>query len=45
MGIRALRSYAGNKSHVKKVKEWAEIKSFLAKRNDIRPANLSSEEK
>ena len=45
MGIRALRSHAGNKSHVKKVKERAEIKNFFAKRNDIRPANLSSEEK
>ena len=45
MGIRALRSYAGNKSHEKKVKERAEIKNFFAKRNDIRPANLSSEEK
>ena len=45
MGIRAFRSYAGNKSHVKKVKERAEIKNFFAKRNDIRPANLSSEEK
>ena len=44
MGIRALRSHAGNKSHVKKVKERAEIKNFFAKRN-IRPANLSSEEK
>ena len=44
MGIRALRSYAGNKSHVKKVKERAEIKNFFAK-NNIRPANLSSEEK
>ena len=45
MGIRALRSHAGNKSHVKKVKELAEIKNFFAKRSDIRPANLSSEEK
>ena len=45
MGIRALRSHAGNKSHVRKVKERAEIKNFFAKRNDIRPANLSSEEK
>ena len=45
MGIRALRSHAGNKSHVKKVKELAEIKNFCAKRSDIRPANLSSEEK
>ena len=45
MGIRALRSHAGNKSHEKKVKERAEIKSFCAKRNDIRPANLSSVEK
>ena len=45
MGIRALRSYAGNKSHVKKVKERAEIKNFFAKRNDLRPANLSSKEK
>ena len=45
MGVRALRSYAGNKSHVKKVKERAEIKNFFAKRNDIRLANLSSEEK
>ena len=45
MGIRALRSHAGNKSHVKKVKERAENKNFLAKRNDIRSANLSSEEK
>ena len=45
MGIRALRSHAGNKSHVKKVKERAEIKNFFAKRNDIRPANLPSEEK
>ena len=44
MGIRALRSHAGNKSHVKKVKERAEIKNFFAKRNEIRPANLSSEE-
>ena len=44
-GIRALRSYAGNKSHVKKVKELGEIKNFFAKRSDIRPANLSSEEK
>ena len=45
IGIRALRSYAGNKSHVKKIKERAEIKNFFAKRNDIGPANLSSEEK
>ena len=45
MGIRALRSHAGNKSHVKKVKKLAEIKNFFAKRSDIRPANLSSEEK
>ena len=45
MGIRALRSHAGNKSHVKKVKELAEIKNFFAKRSDIRPANLSSEKK
>ena len=45
MGFRALRSHAGNKSHVKKVKELAEIKTFFAKRSDIRPANLSSEEK
>ena len=44
MGIRALRSHAGNKSHVKKVKELAEIKNF-SNRSDIRPANLSSEEK
>ena len=39
MGIRALSSHAGNKSHVKKVKELAEIKNFFAKRSDIRPAN------
>ena len=45
MEIRALRSHAGNKSHVKKVKELAEIKNFFAKRSDIRPANFSSEEK
>ena len=45
MGIRALRSHAGNKSHVKKVKELAEIQNFFAERSDIRPANLSSEEK
>ena len=45
MGIRALRSHAGNKSHVKKVTKRAEIKNFIAKRSDIRPANLSSEEK
>ena len=45
MGIRALKSHAGNKPHVKKVKERVEIKNFFAKRNDIRPANLSSEEK
>ena len=45
MGIRALRSHADNKSHVKKVTELAEIKNFFAKRSDIRPANLSSEEK
>ena len=45
MGIRALRSHAGDKSRVKKVKERAKIKNFFAKRNDIRPANLSSEEK
>ena len=45
MGIRALSSHAGNKSHVKKAKELAEIKNFFAKRSDIRPANLSSEEK
>ena len=45
MGIRALRSHAGNQSHVKKVKERAEIKNFFAERNDIRPTNLSSEEK
>ena len=45
MGIRALRSHAGNKSHAKKVKKQAEIKNFFAKRNGIRPANLSSEEK
>ena len=45
MGIRELRSHAGNKSHVRKVKERAEIKNFFAKRNDIRPANLFSEEK
>ena len=45
MGIRAFRSYADNKSHVKKVKERAEIKNFFAKRDDIRPATLSSEEK
>ena len=32
MGIRALRSHAGNKSHVKKVKELAEIKNFLLKK-------------
>ena len=36
MGIRALRSYAGNKLHGKKVKEQAEIKNFF---------NISSEEK
>ena len=45
MGIRALRSHAGNKSLVKKVKERAEIQNFFAKRSNIRPANLSSEEK
>ena len=45
MGIKALRSHAGNKSHVKKVKELAEMKNFFANRSDIRPANLSSEEK
>ena len=45
MRIRALRSHAGDKSHVKKVTERAEIKNFFAKRNDIRPANISSEEK
>ena len=45
MGIRALRSHAGNKSHVKKVKELAEMKNFFANRSDFRPANLSSEEK
>ena len=45
MGIRALRSHAGSKSHVKKVKELAEIKNLFANRSDIRPANLSSEEK
>ena len=45
LGISAVRSHAGNKSHVKKFKEWAEIKNFFAKRNDIGPANLSSEEK
>ena len=44
MGIGALRSHAGNKSHVKKVKELAEIKNF-SNRSDIRPANLSSEKK
>ena len=43
MGIRALRSHAGNESLVKKVKELAEIKHFFAKRSDIRPANLSEE--
>ena len=31
MGIRALRSHTDNKSHVKKVKERAEIKNFFAK--------------
>ena len=45
MGIRALSSRAGNKSHVKKVMERAVIKNFVAKRSDSRPANLSSEEK
>ena len=40
-----MRSHAGNKSYVKKVKKRAEIKNFFAKRNAIRPANLSSEEK